>query len=461
MTRVAIVGGGMAGLAAALALVERRAQGADVEPVLLEAADRLGGTIRTEQTGGFTIESGPDAFITDKPWALALCRRVGIEDRLIGTQPGERRTYVVRRGRLLPVPEGFLLLAPTSLTPLALSPLFSWSGKLRMALDLVLPRRDDDADESVSAFIRRRLGREAYDRVGEPLVGGIYTGDAEKLSLVATMPRFRELERKHRSIILALRAAARGAPAAGARYSLFVSHRDGMAGLVADLAQRLPEGAVRLRSPVVSLARDGTRWRLRAGDATLDADAVILAAPAWAAARLVDPLDRTLARALEGIEYVSSATLTLGYRTADLPAGLPGFGFVVPRVERRVLLACTYASRKFAGRAPAGHDLLRVFVGGAHNPGAVDLDDETLVSRVRDELRGLLGVAATPVLLRVDRHRRAMPQYTVGHLARVAAIEARVAALPGLHLAGAAYRGVGIPDCVRSGEAAASAAVPA
>jgi oxygen-dependent protoporphyrinogen oxidase len=448
--RIAIVGGGIAGLAAAHRLVER-----GVEVVLLEAGDRLGGTIVTERSGGFTLEGGPDAIITEKPWAVELCRRIGFADQLVGTQEGERRTFVVHRGRVEPLPEGFLLLAPTDLSALATSRLFSWPGKLRMALDLVLPRGATDADESVASFVRRRLGREALERVAEPLLGGIYTADAERLSLAATMPRFLELERRHRSLILGLRAGTR-TNASGARYSLFVAPAAGMGALVDALARRLPEGVVRLRAPVAALGRDGPRWRLETGADALAADAVVVAAPAPAAARLVGALDAELAELLAGIEYASSATVTLGYRAERLPP-LRGFGFVVPRTEGRALLACTYASRKWPGRTPAGHELVRAFVGGALRPDLLALDDGALIATVRRELEALVGIAAAPVLVRVHRHPGAMPQYAVGHLARVAAIERRIAILPGLQLAGAAYRGVGIPDCVRSGEAAADA----
>jgi oxygen-dependent protoporphyrinogen oxidase len=444
-----VVGGGVTGLAAAHRLVER---GSDV--VLLEAANRLGGTIATEHTGGFVVEGGPDAFVTEKPWGLALCERLRLTGDLVGTREGDRRTYVVSRGRLHPLPEGFLLLAPTDLGALVASPLFSWRGKLRMALDLVLPRGRADEDESLAAFVRRRLGREALERAADPLVGGIYTADPERLSLAATMPRFLDIERRHRSLILGLRAAARAAPAAGARYSLFVTHRDGMGALIEALARRLPAGAVRLGAPVAGIARESGRWRLAAGGETVSADAVVLAVPAYQAARLLAPLDETLARALAGIEYASSATVTLGYRAVDAPS-LRGFGFVVPAVEGRALLACTFASRKFPNRAPEGHELLRAFVGGARRPELAALPDDALIGLVRNELRTLLGIAAEPVLARVHRHPRAMPQYTVGHLERVAAIEARTAALPGLALAGAAYRGVGLPDCVRGGEVAA------
>jgi oxygen-dependent protoporphyrinogen oxidase len=325
-----------------------------------------------------------------------------------------------------------------------------------MALDLVLPR-GRGGDESLASFVRRRLGREALDRAADPLVGGIYTADPERLSLAATMPRFLDIEREHRSLILGLRACA-GAPAergaAGARYDLFASHARGMEALVDEITGRLPR-VLRCRAPVGTLARDGGAWRFRAGDEPVVADAVIVAAPAPAAATLLRGVDPALGRDLAAIDYASSATVTLGFDAPEVAAALQGFGFVVPAVERRALLACTFASRKFPGRAPAGHSLVRAFVGGARRPEAVELDDETLIATIRGELRALLGITASPMLVRVHRYRRAMPQYAVGHLDRVAAIEARVAALPGLALAGAAYRGVGIPDCVRSGEAAA------
>jgi len=445
---VAVVGGGVAGLAAAHRLVERGVR----DVVLLEASDRLGGSIATERRGGFTIEAGADSFLTEKPWAAELCERLGVS--LVGTREGERRTYVVHDGRIEPLPEGFLLLAPTDLRALAVSSLFSWRGKLRMALDLLLPRRTDADDESLAHFVRRRFGREALERVAEPLAGGIYTADAERLSLAATMPRFRELERKYRSIIRGLHASAGASRAAGARYSLFAAPADGMGALVEALARCLPEGVVRLRAPAGALAHDGATWRLRASGEALIADALVLAAPAHAVAPLLAPLDAALGRLLGEIEYASSATVTLAYRRADVP-GARGFGFVVPAVEHRALIACTYASRKFPGRAPEGHEMLRAFVGGALRSDALARGEAALVDVVRGELRDLVGITAAPELTRVHRHPLAMPQYAVGHLERVAAIEARAAALPTLALAGAAYRGVGVPDCVRSGAAAA------
>ncbi len=456
--RVAVIGGGISGLAAAHRLLElARDAGQPLELRLFEAGDRLGGVIRTEREAGCVIEAGPDSFLSEKPAALRLCERLGLVDALVGTREEFRRTYVVRAGRLHALPDGFLLMAPTRLWPLVATPLFSWSGKLRMALDLVLPR-GSGADESLAAFVRRRLGREALERVAQPLVGGIYTADPEQLSLAATMPRFLEMERTSRSIILAMwrqqrAAAAQRTAGSGARWSLFLSFADGLQTLVDALAARLPDGSVRLRHPVAALTRrPHGGWNL---DDTYDCDAVIVATPAHAAAALLRPLDAALAAGLDTIPYASSATVTLAWRREAVPHPLDGFGFVVPHVERRALLAGTFSSLKYPGRAPADLLLVRAFVGGALRPELVELDDAALTTAVREELAELLGVRAAPALVRIARWRRAMPQYYVGHAARVSDIRARAAAL-GIALAGNAYEGVGIPDCIRSGEDAAA-----
>ena len=448
MTRVAIVGGGITGIAAALRAI---ALGAEVD--LFEAAPRLGGTISTVRQDGFTIETGPDSFITDKPWALALCERMGLASDLVPTREGNRRTHVARGDRLYPLPDGFLLLAPTALLPLATSPLFSLRGKLRMALDLVLPRRRSTEDESLAAFVRRRLGREALERVADPLASGIYTGDPEQLSLRATMPRFAEMEARHRSLILGLRRrSSEAAGVAGARYGLFVSHRDGMGALVASLAARIPERGIHLGAPIGALDRTTEGWQLRTADGTHEADAVVLACPAQVAAHLLRPHHETAAATLAAIPHASSAIVTFGIRTADLPHDLPGFGFVVPPRDGHDILACTFSSRKWPHRAPEGHDLVRVFMGGVRRAELLALDDAALIAAARRELAGFLGYRAEPLFARVDRWMQAMPQYTLGHVERIREIEDRVARLPRLALAGNAYHGVGLPDCVRSGE---------
>ena len=453
--RIAVVGGGVAGLAAAHRVRERAPSW---QVTLLEAGDRVGGSIRTERANGFLIETGADSFLTEKPWGLDLCRRLGLEDRLIRTRDEQRRTFVVRNGRLVPLPEGFLLMAPTEIWPVVASPLFSPLGKLRMALDLVLPRGAARADESLASFVGRRFGREALDRVVQPLVGGIYTADPERLSLAATMPRFLEMERRDRSVILGMRRQARAVAAkeSGARWSLFASFAEGMQTLIDALAQRLPEGALRLRTPLRGVARGATGgWRLALGDGTaLDADAVVLATPSFVTADLLRPLDAEVADRLAGISYASSAIVTLAYAREQIPHPLDGFGFVVPAIERRAAIAGSFSSVKYAGRAPAGQVLLRVFLGGALAESVVDLDDAALLAAAQRELAELLGIGAAPSVTRVQRHRRAMPQYAVGHLERVAAIEAAVARLGALAVAGSGYRGVGIPDCIHGGETA-------
>ena len=459
--KLVVIGGGIAGLTAAHRAEERaRERGQRLELTVLEAGDRLGGIIQTERRDGFLVECGPDSFISEKPWALALCRRLGIEDRLVGTDDRYRTAFVAFGGRLHPLPEGFQLMAPTRLASLLRSSLFSWRGKLRMTLDLVLPR-GGDADESLGAFVRRRLGREALERVAQPLIGGIYTADHDSLSLAATMPRFLEMEREHRSVILAMRRAARRAPApaaatSGARWSLFVTFKDGMEELVQALAGRLPPGAVRLKERVTELERQGAGWRVvTEGGTTVDAEGVIVATEAYQAARLLRRADPALGHLLEDIPYASSATVTLGFRRDAIRHPLDGFGFVVPQVERRPIIAGTFSSVKYPGRAPDGHVLLRVFVGGALDEQAVGADDAALIAAARAELAVLLGAEGEPLFARVNRFVKAMPQYQVGHLARVDAIEAAARRMRGLALAGAAYRGVGIADCVRSGEEAA------
>jgi len=463
MLQVAVVGGGIAGLAAAHRLVElSREQERSVRVTLLEGGPRLGGSIGTERVDGFVIEAGPDSFISEKPWALKLCERIGLTARLVGTRDEFRRTFVVHNGKLYPLPDGFLLLAPTRFLPLITTGLFTWPGKMRMALDLILPRGPQRSDESLGSFVTRRLGREALERVAQPLVGGIYTADPDDLSLAATMPRFLEMERTRRSIIWAMWTQQRRGPAAGramsgARWSLFVSAADGMQSMVDAIAQRLPEGVVRLGNAVSALQR-GQRWTVTMADGeTLDADAVVLATPAQQSARFVNTLDARLAEELRGVPYASSATVSLAYRTEQIPRPLDSFGFVVPLVEARSIVACTYSSVKYPGRAPDGHVLLRAFVGGALQQDLFDQDDATMAANVRRELRELLGITSEPLLTRIHRHANAMPQYRVGHLDRMARIDAALKQHPGLALAGNAYRGVGIPDCIHSGELAAEA----
>jgi oxygen-dependent protoporphyrinogen oxidase len=472
---VVVVGGGVSGLAAAHRLLELRGAGGGgagpLEVLLLEASGRVGGTVRTERRDGFLLEGGPDSFISEKPAALELARRLGLEGRVVETNAEHRRSFVVRGGRLRPTPEGFHLLAPARLWPFITTDIFTWRGKARMALDLLLPRRAARAedDESLAGFVRRRFGREALERMAQPMVGGIYTADPERLSLRATMPRFLEMERRHRSLILAMRRNARRQGgrqdgASGPRYGLFLSFDEGMQVLTDAVAARLPTSSLRLRTKAeeVVFHREAGRWSVKThGGEWIEADAVCLALPAYAAARLLRATDAPLAEELDAIPYASTATVNLAFRRADIPHPLDGFGFVVPFAERRSTLACTFTSVKFPSRAPDGHALLRAFVGGALQPEMFELSEEEMVAAVRRDLKDLLGVGAAPLFAHVERWPRSMAQYHLGHLRRLARINERLGALPGLRLCGNAYTGAGVPDCVRGGEAAADAILEA
>jgi oxygen-dependent protoporphyrinogen oxidase len=468
---VAIVGGGIAGLSVAYHLQQLSTAG--VTYTLLDSAPKWGGKIVTDVVDGFVVEGGPDSFITQKPAALRLCRELGLEDHLLGTNDAQRKVYVLIGGRLRPLPDGVMLVIPTKFSPFVLSPLISVPGKMRMGLDLVIPRRHDDGDESLGSFIRRRLGQEALDKIAEPLMSGIHVSDAERQSLAGTFPRFMEMERKHRSLIkgmLAEMAQAKRRP--GLRMPVFMTLRNGLRELVeaivARLAERQSQGDLCLNSRVVRLeiAPDappgcpGYRVQMEDGR-LLRADAVVLATPSFAAADLLQPLHATLASRLRAIRYVSTATLSLGYRRDEFEHPLNGFGFVVPRREPTRLMACTWTSTKFSHRSPDDYVLMRAFLGGPHREQLVTLDDAAILDLVHEELRCIMGVSAQPAMARLYRWHQANPQYDVGHLERVGEIEALAAALPGLYLTGSAYRGVGIPDCIQQGKNTAQAILTA
>ena len=462
LPHVVIVGGGIAGLAAAHRLQEiSREREMPLRFTVLEASGRVGGTLGTEHRDGFLLELGPDSFISEKPWALALCRRIGLESELIGTRDEHRATFVVHNGKLELLPEGFMLLAPTKFGPLLRSRLFSWPGKVRMALDLVLPRGPQQDDESLGSFVRRRFGREVLERVAQPLIGGIYTADPDHLSLAATMPRFLQMEREQRSVIAAMWKTSRSRPqeaknVSGARWSLFVSLRNGMQTFVDTLTARLSLGSIRQHCVVSQLQRGDGQWQVTCKDgSTLLADGVILATPTFQTSPIVRMLDPQLAEHLTTIRYSSAVTVNLAFRREQIPHPLNGFGFVVPYRENRKIIACSFSSVKYAGRAPEGHALLRAFVGGSLQEELFSLDDVEMEQAVCQELATFLGIQTAPLFVHIARYPQSMPQYRVGHLRLIDAIEKQVAQHPGLALAGNAYRGVGIADCVRSGEAAA------
>ena len=463
--RVAVIGGGLSGLAAAHHLLELAAEnGHALQLQLFEASDRLGGAIWTDTIDAYAVvDGGADMFVTDKPWGLALAERLGLAPKLISPNSLHRRSLVLRDGAPVPVPEGFTLMAPTKVLPMLRTPLLSWRGKVRMAADVLLPRRDESAseDESVAAFVRRRFGQELLDRLVQPLIGGIYTGNPEHLSLRATMPRFLDMEREHRSVTL---GAMKQGPAAnppgtsGARYGLFVSPKSGMASLIDRLAERVMRGGtVSLAQRVLAVEKRGAGFAVQFGaNERRDFDAVILCLPAYAAGALLEPLALEVSRNLASIPYASTAVVATGHALKDVKHKLDAFGLVIPHVERRKIFAVSFSSRKLENRAPRGCVQLRTFVGGAMQPELFELSDARIEGLVLDELHALLGVDGTPDFIRIGRHPRAMPQYLVGHLDKVAAIERGLAVLPRLALAGNAYHGVGIPDCIHSGERAAA-----
>lgn len=460
-----MIGGGFSGLAAAHRLQELCAR--DQRPldlVLFESAARLGGVVGTRSIAGYRVELGADSFITNKPWAIDLCRRLGIEDRLISTDPKFRRSLVLRKGKPVPVPEGFQLLSPVNVGAVMRSPIFSWPGKLRIALEYVLPRGRSQADESLASFVRRRFGREALERLVQPLVGGIYTSDPEKLSLQATMPRFLEMEREHGSLIRALRRQrARGeedvTTASGARYGLFMTPSGGITDLVEALSSKVAKDAnVHFETEIQALApeADGRGFVLDLPSGAKDSfDAVVVALPAYRTAELIAGFAGQASEALRQTEYASTAIVVSGHKLSDVRHPLDAFGLVVPAIEKRKILAVSFTSRKFPGRAPEDCVQLRTFVGGAMQPELMQLSDAEMITLVRTELESILGVTWKPDFTVVARWMRSMPQYHVGHLDCVAEVERALAGFPNLALAGNAYHGVGIPDCIHSGEQAA------
>jgi oxygen-dependent protoporphyrinogen oxidase len=452
---VVVVGAGISGLAAAHRLLETE-PGFRVS--VFEGEGRTGGLIRSEHIDGCLVEQGPDSILTEKRAALELAERLGLQSEILPTNTTDRGAYVVKSGRLHRIPEGFSMMAPSRAWPLLASPILSPLGKLRMGLELALPRKVVSSEESVAEFVRRRFGNEVLERLAQPLMSGIYGTDPAELSLQSTMPRFLELERKYRSVTLGLLKQARAERTlnqGGVRYGLFFAFKNGNQTLTDALSERLAE-RLNTHSKVVGLQRHGdgflTYFENREPEL---ADAVILAIPARAMVPLLrDVATETSARLAE-IRFGSTATVAYAWNEVDIPHRLDAFGFVVPRAEPCSLLASTWASKKFAGRAPAGRALIRVFIGGAHHAELVEKSDDELIELGQRELSRLLGIRARPQFASVGRQLNAMPQYTVGHAERVSAIEAQLGDLPRLALAGNSLHGVGIPDAVRAGERAA------
>jgi oxygen-dependent protoporphyrinogen oxidase len=460
--RVAIVGGGITGLAAAHRLLELNPR---LQVSLFEAGPRLGGVLETTNRDGCLVEEGPDGFCADPPFGVELARRVGLESELLLTDPAQQQVFVVRQGKLVPIPPGFTAMAPTRFWSVLTTPTLSLAGKARLACEVLVPRKRDQSDESLESFATRRLGREAFERLVQPLVGGIYTADPATLSVQAALPRFFEWERRYGSLLRGARSEARFERNSLPRRARFVSPRRGMASLVEAIAGRLPAGTIHLDSPVKRIdCRLPLGWSLLVGTHgthVFEFDALILCAPAPRAAQLIRAVDTELSSLLHRIPYSSCAIVTLAYDRSQIRHPLNGAGFVVPLIEQRNILSVSFSSNKYPNRCRDGTVLLRVFIGGACQAGLMRLGSGNLRWLATEECTPLLGIQGPPSWAHVSRRCGALPQYHVGHRALVEQIESRVSRWPRLALAGNAYRGVGIPFCVCSGTEAAGRVVNA
>jgi oxygen-dependent protoporphyrinogen oxidase len=469
MRRIVIVGGGIAGLSAAYYISKIAHEPLEVS--LLEAGSYWGGKLVTAREDDFVVEGGPDTFIVTKPWALDLCRQLGLDGRLKGTNPEQKNTYILHNGRLHPLPGGLTMMIPTEFGPMIRTGLLSWGAKARMGADFLIPPAARNGDESLGAFVTRRLGRQPYERLIEPLMSGIYAGDGDLLSLQATFPYLRDLELEYGGLVkgaLALRrrrnrnngrrnSQRTSKTTAGSR-SIFLTPQTGLAEIVEALVARLQAAEVELRlnANVMNIEVRDKGFRLRLPhDESMEVDGLILATPAYVSGDLLAVIAPGLAADLKGIPYATTATVSLAYQERDLRRPLDGYGYVIPRSEGRQALACTWTSTKFPHRAPHGYALLRVFIGRAGQEDDLAWDEDSLLQMAQHEVRSTLGIQAEPVLKKVYKWDRAMPQYNLGHPARLERISARMETFPSLALAGNGYEGIGIPDCIHSGELAA------
>lgn len=447
MKRIAIIGGGIAGLSAAFYLEKAHAAGAPFQWILFEKSDRLGGVIRTEYRDGFVLEAGPDSFLTAKPEAARLCHELGISGELISSNDADRKTYILVKSKLVPIPQGLEFMVPTRIRPMVTTPLFSFGTKLRMAMELFSNRRGNLRDESVGQFVRRHFGQEMVDRVAEPLLSGVYGGNVDQLSIRAVLPRFAEMEEQSGSLVRAtLKAKAQAKPGAK-KQPLFTSLRNGMQQMVDALTASLPQSSIRLQQNEISIRQANDDWLVESNGMQEKFQAVLMAVPAPSAAAMLRHFHPGLIEGLTHIPYTSSAAVALAYDRAELP---PGHGFLVPRSENRKLMACTFMHRKFPHRAPQGTQMLRCFFSSARMPDLHSYSNEALQQIAQQELKDILGLTATPTFAQTFRWERAMAQYETGHLERVAEMENILAAMPGFYVIGNSFHGIGIPDCIKS-----------
>lgn len=480
--RIVVLGGGITGLAAAYTLARAREAGAALEEFLIEASDRLGGVVRTERVEGFVLEAGPDSFLSEKPEAASLCRELGLGDSLLGSNDRERRSYILHRGRLVPLPDGLVLLVPARIWPILTTPLLPVRSKLAIAAERFVfspnENKQEHADESVATFVTRHFGRAMLENIADPLLAGIFGGDSAALSGRSVLPQFHKMEQQYGSLIRGLlerrkelRVAADSKPTPEVPRPLFMTLKDGLEQMVDALRNRLDRSCLFLGQPVLAIEPSrcggggstgmvGPAYRIRCeGGAVHEAHAVILALPAHECSRLLSPFDSALAESLKAIPYTSALTVALGYDAAACRHLPSGFGFLVPHKEKQRMLACTFVHNKFPHRAPPGKALLRCFLGGARDPDVLGLGNAEVVSIVRRELETILNLSQEPLFCRIYRWPSSMPQYVVGHGERLKTIESRLQCHPGLFIAGNAYSGIGVSDCIRTGRAAADRAL--
>ncbi|MCF8721293.1 protoporphyrinogen oxidase [Nitrospina gracilis] len=462
MKKLVIIGGGIAGLAAAYRIQEEFNNGqGDIDCTVLEGSDRLGGKICTIRENGFILERGPDSFITQKPWALELCKKIGLEDELMSTRPETPKTYVYLNKKMVTLPDGLTLMVPTKFLPFALSSLFSIPGKVRMAMDLFIPKKFSNRDESLAAFVRRRLGEEALQRMAQPLMCGIYSSDPETMSLHSTFPMFAQTEKKYRSLILGMLAAKRqrmkAAPAPQPKkgytpFTFFVSLKNGLGSMIERIIEESPDITFRKEARVKALLRKDEGWQVElATGERLEADAVLVTTPANVTAKLFEPVAPRAAELLNRIPFVSTAAVTLAFKKETFKHPLNGFGFVVPYSEGRKISACTWVTSKFYGRAPEDYVLLRSYVGGALNEQYAEQSEEDIYKTVLEELQDIMGFKNEPEFYKVFQYKKGNVQYQVGHGQLIESVYNELKPFPGLYVAGSAYHGVGIPDCVLNG----------
>jgi len=454
--KIVIIGGGISGLATAYSLEERaEREGKSVAITLLEKKNQIGGNILTERVGDFLIEGGPDCFLSEKPWAIQLCEKLGIADRLLCTNDEYRKTYIYWKGRLRELPEGIMLMIPTRFIPLLKSNLFSLAGKFRMGMELFIPKRKSGGDESLSEFVRRRLGQEIVERVAEPLVAGVHAENPDTMSIKSRFPRFVQMEEEYGSLIKGMLTKRRrmlnsenGKP----KWTMFMTLKNGLDELPLTIVKALKMTTIITNKEVSEINKvSGYKIYLKNGD-TIDADVVIFATPSYETGRLLRVLNSSISDQLITIPYVSTATISLAYKKDSISHPMNGFGFLVPRVENRRIMGASWVSRKFSYRTPDDSILIRCFIGGSRNEELVSLDDKDMLKMIKEELKDIMGISAEPILTRIYRWEKAMPQYTIGHDERVSRIEESILKYPDIFVTGSAYRGGGISECIKNAQ---------